>query len=331
MRGSSSVPVGVMLLFGACSFDWDAFDPRLGGAGGETVAGQGGTSSTQATGSGGAATGGGLDCPTGTADCDGNRATGCEASLSSDAHCGACNVACVDSACTTTLSESFAAPPAKWQFNGVAHHDPASGTAVLTDASFTTAGNTFYMKAIATDSFTASFEARISDSPMGTGGGGGSVTDGPGDGLAFGLQITGATALGVSGGGLALAGLEGFGFELDTYSNGGCGDPVFEHASVIDLAVCMGADMDLNPTTLQASAMLPVPLPETGWHLVEVNFQNGVASMRLDSADVVGATTIPAFVPGTPYFYGFGAGTGGAVNRHEVRNFTVTFPTPRCI
>ena len=97
------------------------------------------------------------------------------------------------------------------------------------------------------------------------------------------------------------------------------------------LAVCMGADMDLNPTTLQASAMLAVPLPETGWHLVEVDFQNGVASMRLDSADVVGATTIPAFVPGRPYFYGFGAGTGGAVNRHEVRNFTVTFPTPRCI
>jgi hypothetical protein len=299
VRGAWSLAFGVVALLGACSFDWDFFDPRAStGAGAQAGQGQGASSaSSSATSS---ATAGG-------------------------AGSSACNGECPAGTCSATLSETFAAPPPNWQFNGAAHHD-ASGTAVLTDATVTLAGTVFYKNPIVTDSFTASFEARISESPMGAGGG----FYGPGDGMAFAFQTNGPTALGESGGGLAVAGLDGFGFELDTYPNprDPCGDPSFEHAAVIQLTAC---GMDVIPTTLQASGALAMPLAETDWHLVEIELQAGVARMRLDAAEVLSGVSLPGFTPGTAYFFGFGAGTGGAVNRHEVRNLTIQFPTPRCL
>ncbi len=306
-----------LLMIGACAFDWDALDPRLGAL--PIAAGSGGNAGSGGTaGSGGKAVGG----------AGGGQATGGAGGT------GLCGNGCVVGTCATVLAESFAGPTRTWSYNGTAVQDAAAMSAVLTEAVNASAGTVFYNNPIVLDSFVAAFEARIDSDNTGAGGGGGvggATGLGPSDGLAFVMQTDGPTALGDDGGGLGVAGLTGWGMELDTFrNNNGCGDPAFEHAAIIDLSVC-GSLADPSPTTVQASGALSVALVDGGWHAIEVAVSDGVTTVAIDGEVVVGPVTPSGFAAGEAYYLGFGAGTGDGASRHAVRSLTVTFPTARCL
>ena len=301
--------LGLMLGAVACSFAWDDLDPRAsqssgaGGTGGLTGSGGTGGEGGQTTAGGAGGTGGEPPDP-----------------------CESCPTTCSD-----TFSESFADPPAGWTLNGDASHDATTGSVVLTPPQTSRAGTVFRNAPIAVDAFTATFEVRVSDTPVNTGGG--PTLYGAGDGMAFVLQTDGPSALGDSGGALGVSPLNGFGVELDTYENSiMCLEPSFEHVGLNDLATICGLDgNDSVPTTLAASDVLPGDLAEGGWRSVTVDVDAGMVTVSLDDTAVLGPVALPGFASGSAHYLGFGAGTGGAFNRHEVRNLVVTFPTPRCL
>jgi hypothetical protein len=53
--------------------------------------------------------------------------------------------------------------------------------------------------------------------------------------------------------------------------------------------------------------------------------------MWLGPTIIASAVALPAFTPGTPFYFGFGGSGGLQYNRHEVRNITLTVPTVRCM
>src|ERR1700733_1885203 len=115
-------------------------------------------------------------------------------------------------------------------FNGNATYDLYAGTTptgFLTSGAYNKAGTMIYNNPITTDSFTVTFQVQ------------------PGaDGLGFMLETNGPTALGGASGGFGMAGLSGFGVELDLYQND-CGeDPPAIHVGIDDLSqVCGLAEM----------------------------------------------------------------------------------------
>jgi hypothetical protein len=259
---------------------------------------------------------GGCACAAGTGDCDGVPENGCETDLtSSPEHCGACTNVCATGACGVTISADMTSAPTDWTFNGGAHWDAATQTAVLVEALATQAGTVFYDHPIDTDEFTVSFEFEI-------GGGTGA------DGMAFAFTKDGATGLGEAGGGLGVTGLVGFGAELDTYDNAECGDASANHVAVIDLTQC---GLDLEPTPLAVAEADPILLRESGVHAAVVELSGGALSVSVDGTPLVVDAALPGFVPGEAYYFGFGAGTGGSTDRHEVRNVEFTFPSARCL
>jgi Bacterial lectin len=300
--------IGVTVALGACSFAWDGLDPRLeagttsGGARGDGATG-GSTSSTSSTGGGATGGAGGATDP-----------------------CARCPESCGD-----IIEESFAVMPDDWSFNGVANFSTAAMAAELTPPSSGVAGTVFRNEPVLVDHFSATFEFRISDPPMNMGGG--APVFGAGDGLAFALQTNGPNALGDSGGGLGVGSLDGFAVELDTFQNSAprCTEPSFDHVALIDLFPCALDGGDGVPTTIAASDMLADALHDSGWHQVAITFDEGTLSVDLDDVSVLSDVALPGFVPGAAMYVGFGAGTGGAFSRHHVRQFSMSFPTPRCL
>ena len=178
-----------------------------------------------------------------------------------------------------------------------------------------------YGTPIVADAFTATFEFQI----------GGGVPRG-GDGLVFMLETDGPTAVGSQGGGLGAAGLHGFGFELDTALNSACGDAPANHVGIDSLAACDGGTTQgLLLASLVTSNAVPIQLRNSGWHSCTVVVTAGAASMSIDGTAVIPAFTVPGLSSATPYHFGFGAATGGATDRHEIRNVLITFPTARCL
>ncbi|WP_437299225.1 hypothetical protein [Sorangium sp. So ce426] len=51
----------------------------------------------------------------------------------------------------------------------------------------------------------------------------------------------------------------------------------------------------------------------------------------IDGKSLFQGFTIPGFPVGSRLFHGFAAGTGDATARQEIRNVTITFPSPRCL
>lgn len=119
-----------------------------------------------------------------------------------------------------------------------------------------------------------------------------------GDGMGFMMQINGPTAVGKNGSGLGISNLSGWGVELDTYNNHACGDNSDHRIGADDLSTCGDFFNPNNPS--------------------------------IDDRLVINGYALHGYTPG-PYYLGFGAGTGGASDRHKVKNVTIHFPMPRCL
>jgi hypothetical protein len=145
--------------------------------------------------------------------------------------------------------------------------------------------------------------------------------------MGFMLQTTGETAVGEPGGGLGMAGLAGYGVELDTYRNRGCTDSDRNHVGVDDLAEPCDAGVlgSLDQATSE------VALGNATFHTAQIELNKGVVSLSIDGARQLQGFAIRDFPVGSKFFYGFAAGTGDAAARQEIRNVKITFPSPRCL
>ncbi|KYF48303.1 hypothetical protein BE08_30435 [Sorangium cellulosum] len=214
-------------------------------------------------------------------------------------------------ACAASLVADMISPPEGWSFNGAAFRDPDAQVGVLTEAMTQQAGTLIYQNPIAADAFTATFEFRL----------------GRGDGVGFMLQTLGATVVGEPGGGLGMAGLDGYGVEFDTYNNFDCTDTSSNHVGVDDLSQpCPGGAL-ASMGDVESS----VALGDGAFHTAQVDFNAGEVSVSIDGAPQIQRFAIGGFPVGSRFFYGFGAATGAAIARQEIRNVKITFPSPRCL
>jgi hypothetical protein len=272
------------------------------------------------------------DAPAVCTACGGPKSASCCAGkcvgLASDpSHCGACDTACSSGLCGTSLSGWPASP---WNVNGSAKIGAGSFgamTGILTAGDTNLVGTIVYAHPVVIDSFTATFSFYI--------GGGTADADAGvelgGDGMMLVFEAEGPHAITKSGSCFGLCGLTGFGVELDTYDNDGCGDTTSNHVAVDALTECT-ADDALLPTTLFVNNSLPFTLSDGMTHTAVVELDEGAMSVTLDGTKVVASYSIPGFVAGKPYYFAFGAGSGGAVNFHEVGpDLSIVFPTPRCL
>jgi hypothetical protein len=217
--------------------------------------------------------------------------------------------------------------PSAWTFNGTAQYDPTQTSAVMTAASVLyQAGSVVYRNPVAFDSFDATFQFRI-------GFGGGTRSDG----MGFMFQTSGPTAVGTYGGELGMAGLTGFGVEMDIFDNGACGDVSGDHVGVDSLALC-DAGPGLPQSLFSADVTSLFDLGDGNWHTASVSLGNGALSMVVDGTTVANGVALPGFVANTPSYFGFGGATGGLVlpdgtggYRTEVKNVVIAFPSPRCL
>ncbi len=221
----------------------------------------------------------------------------------------------------------MAGQPGRWSFNGTAQYDGTQKSAVMTAADVLfQAGTVVYEDPVAFDAFVAGFEFR-----MGYGGGTRS------DGMGFMFQTNGPNAVAGNGGALAMTGLAGYGVELDIYDNAACGDVSDDHVGVDSLASCSanaGQPQSLDSTDV--SSLLD--LADGNWHTATVSLSAGAVSVVVDDVGVIKGVTLPGYVPNTPAYLGFAGATGGLVDssghggyRSEVRNVSITFPSPRCL
>jgi hypothetical protein len=242
---------------------------------------------------------------------------------------------CPTNNCGASLSAFDGSSTPGWTFNGVAAYDATANTALLVpDGQQFSAGSVFYDDALAADTFTVSFDFRMTT----TGG-----TNTRGDGIAFVMQTGGPTALGLPGGGLGFVGDTGYAAELDIYDNSACGDANDNHAGIDTTQRC-GVD---EPAAIATSANLIDASPTGGvgdlgdaqWRTATVSLANSALSLAITGPGGGTAIAVPGLqnvaLPGlikcSAYYLGFSAGGGSLAAREEIRNVKVTFPSARCL
>ena len=227
-------------------------------------------------------------------------------------NCGGCGKSCGALSCGKSFTAFTGAQSANWTANGNATYDGANQAAQLTDTGASESGTWVYDHAVLVDDATFQFDYYA-------GGGSGA------DGLAFMLETNGPTALGTYGGGLGVAGLAGFGVELDEYDNAECLDDSANHIGIDSLTSCG----DGVPTTLVVNDSPGFTIADATWHTVVVQVQNGAFTVTANGVTQFTSYTPTGWANGS-YYVGFGAGTGGLANVHSVRNVTVSFAAPHC-
>ena len=183
---------------------------------------------------------------------------------------------------------------------------PYSGNVQLTAPASGESGSIFLDTTLNATSFNASFDFRISELYSGVYGG---------DGITFAW----VTAPGVGGGGgqLGFEGLDGYMVEFDTYWNNG-DDPN---------DTLIGSD-DTNHIAVAKTVTSPLAysntpeMEETGWHHVNIAFNNGLIQVQMDGTeyinyDIGGYTGFDAY-------FGFTGSTGASYSRQLIDNFDIT-------
>jgi hypothetical protein len=262
-------------------------------------------------------------CATGQIVCNGV----CVDPSSDPNNCNGCGNVCASGLCGASIRASMSGQPGRWSFNGTAYYDGSQRSAVMTDANVLfQAGSVVYRNAVVVDGFVAGFQFR-----MGSGGGTRS------DGMGFMLQTSGPTAVGGNGGALGMLGLGGYGVELDIYDNGACGEVSGNHIGVDSLASC-SANSGLPDSLDSTDVSSVLDLADGNWHTVTISMTGGALSVVVDDVGVLKGVALPGYSPTMPAYVGFGGATGGLVDstgnggyRSEVKNVSITFPSPRCL
>jgi hypothetical protein len=143
--------------------------------------------------------------------------------------------------------------------------------------------------------------------------------------MALMFEHDGPTAVGGTAQGLGIAGLNGYGVEIDDYNNAACLDDNQNHIGIDSLTAC-GNDM---PTGLAVNDNPGFETDDGNWHTMNVRVANGSFTVTADGNAEFTSYTPSGWANGS-YYLGFGAGTGGLSNFHDVRNVTVTFDAPHC-
>jgi hypothetical protein len=229
-------------------------------------------------------------------------------------NCGSCGLACAAGyACGSSISAFTGTQPGGWSANGNAVYDSADQAAQLTDLDGNEAGSWIYDNPISIDSATITFDFAI-------------VGNGGGDGMGLVLQTNGRTMVGLDSAGLGMAGLNGFGVEIDEFNNGECLDSNSNHIGIDSLSGCNTA----FPNTLVVNNNPGITVTDGNWHTIVVSVANGAIGVTADGNVLFSPPYPPTGWTSGPYYVGFAAGTGGAFNYHRVRNVHVTFATPHC-
>jgi hypothetical protein len=275
--------------------------------------------------------GGAGGCPDGSIACG----SACVDPNGDPQNCGACGNACAaGKTCAAAVAAPMTSKPAGWSFNGSAVFNASDASAQLTTEGVPNqAGTVLFETPIAPEGIDVTFEFRIGE-------GGGAR----GDGMGFVLEQDGPAAYGVAGAGLGMAGLTGFGVELDVFDNVVCGDPSSNHVGVDDLATCTGGqgvpDQGGMPTSLlAANVAAPLDLGDAAWHQAEITVTGGAVSLTIDQMAMFSGVKLAGIESGPTYYVGFAGGVGyppladGGPSgyRHEVRNVKVGFATARCL
>jgi hypothetical protein len=261
-----------------------------------------------------------VTCDAGTILCNG----ACVDPSTDPNHCNGCGNVCASGSCGSSIAADLKTKPAGWQFNGSAQYESTTRSALLVPADVRQAGTFVFVDPVVVDEFDASFDFRI-----------GNANNTRSDGMGFMFQRTGPSAVGATGGALGMGGLDGYGVEIDVFNNGMCGDNDGNHIGVDALPSCTNN----MPTPLFVTTNLTNPdLGDAAWHTLTVKLKSSAISVSLDSSVIATSVALSGFAPGTQYFLGFAAATGGLVNgtgaggeTMEVRNVAITFPTPRCL
>ena len=249
-------------------------------------------------------------------------------------NCGSCGNSCADGNCGVSIAANMQTQPSGWLFNGTAKWSGTGsggaagaagdmGSAVLVAAhSIAAAGTVVYAHPVIAEDFTATFQFRI-------GLGGGSERS---NGMGFMIETNGPTAVGQRSGGLGISGLTGYGVEFDIYNNNHCGDTNNDHVG-IDLLTMCNPSLDTTPTSLYASQVTNFfDLADAQWHAATITLHAGAFSVSVDN-NALANQGLVGWVPGTAYYYGFGAATGPNIGGYqaEVKDLNIAFPQPTCL
>jgi hypothetical protein len=232
----------------------------------------------------------------------------CVDTTSDTNNCGGCGVSCgAGLSCGEKITAFAGSQPGDWTANGNATYDANDAAAQLTDTGGGEAGTWVFNRPITIDDVAFQFDFYS---------GGGTVADG----LAIMFESDGVNALGVYGGGLGIAGLTGFGVEMDEYDNEECLDDNANHIAIDSLTTCG----DGVPTSLVENDSPGITISDGNWHTIIVHVANGAFTVSADGTDQFGSYAPAGFTNG-PWYIGFGGGTGGEANVHLVRNVSATF------
>jgi hypothetical protein len=192
------------------------------------------------------------------------------------------------------------------------------------------AGTVFYQDPLVADAFTVSFDFVAT------------TTNGRADGIAFVMQTNGANAVGAAYGGFGAMNLTGYGVELDIFDSNTCDGGNGNHASVDLLSPCgtnggIPGPIDTSPDLFGLGVG---DIADGAWRTATIQLASGQLSVTVtDSSGNPYAVTnlqnvaLPGFTPGTPYYLGFGGGSGSnsLYARQEIRNVHVTFSSLHCL
>jgi hypothetical protein len=161
------------------------------------------------------------------------------------------------------------------------------------------------------------------------------------------------TSVGDAYGGFGVMGLPGYGVELDIFDSGPCDPGNGNHAGVDLLSTC-STNGGIPSPLYTSDDLFDSTQPDNGvgnigdgvWRTATIQFVSGdisvmitnslgtaVAVSNLQGVSLPSGTDPNAFVPGTPYYFGFGGGTGSnnMASRAEIRNVSVTFGSTHCL
>jgi hypothetical protein len=285
-------------------------------------------------------------CDTSSGLCSNPQAAngaGCDAgacSSSDSCQSGVCTgTLCGSGICAASLSAFTGTSPTGWNYNGSAAYDGATNTVVLTDGlSAVEGGTVLYKDSIAADTFTVSFDFKMTTS-----------AGQRADGIVFVLETNGPTAVMGAYGGFGVLGLTGYAVELDIFDSGTCDPGDGNHAGIDLLSPCSGNTGIPSPIATSGDLYTPVSAGDNGvgdigdgqWRTAAVALGSGLLSVSITDPSTgnpvavpsLQGVALPGFVSGTQYYFGFGGGSGsnGMASRQEIRNVAIVFGSRHCL